>query len=78
MNNPSIVELLDRPEDPDVWGWSGPGWYVSDYSGTDLSGPFSSEHEALEYAADEMRQYEEWLARQQKAEGDYFPVVEDE
>lgn len=78
MSHPNVKQFLDRPEEDDPYGWNGPGWYFYDVTGTSIEGPFTSEDKATECIEDYLRQYEEWLATQATAEGDYFPESEEE
>lgn len=47
MNDPkSVVYMDEAPEDNDLWGWTGPGWYFLIDGGIEIDGPFQSEPDA--------------------------------
>jgi hypothetical protein len=62
--NPRIEEVNEEPEDADLWGWSGPGWYWIGV--TDMTGPFATQEDALA----DWQSYEDFLAAQYAADGD--------
>lgn len=66
-----IIEILDRPEDGDLWGWDGPGFYFS-WEGLDLTGPFKTYEEAAEALASEQAAYNDYLDSLNGPENDWY------
>lgn len=44
VRSESVTEITERPEDADLMGWVGPGWYFWDEA-YQLHGPFETEKE---------------------------------
>lgn len=55
--NPKVVLIEERPEDADLTGWTGPGWYWVTPWDLLMTGPFGSEAEALA----DLEAYEEYM-----------------
>lgn len=70
MTNPRVMRLDERPEDEDVYGWDGPGWYYA-MSHCDIDGPFDSEEQAFAALEQETKDREAYYESLDVPEYDY-------